>query len=98
MSKKAVPDNFMESFISGKDPEKANNHPTKAPQTPHERPTKRPRTGGESTTNTPLKKYHIRMAEGDYETLKEYFEDQGITVSAGIRQALRAFMRKEGLR
>lgn len=44
-----------------------------------------------------LNPYHIRLYERDYEKLKAYFEDEGITISAGIRQALRRFMKETGI-
>ncbi len=44
-----------------------------------------------------LKAYHVRFHEGDWKILKEHFEDQGITISAGLRQIVRSYMKKEGL-
>ena len=44
-----------------------------------------------------LKAYHIRLYESDYTLLKEHFEDEGITISAGVRQALRLFMKDKGI-
>ena len=94
MSKKAVPDNFMESFISGKDPQTPDEHSTEAVRIPDKHRTDNTQTPHNNT----LKRYDIRLDPDDYRVLKNLLEDQGITVSAGIRQVLRAFMRKEGLR
>ena len=44
-----------------------------------------------------LKAYHVRLYASDYEILKTFFEDEGITISAGIRQALRRFMKEKGI-
>ena len=45
-----------------------------------------------------LKAYHIRMYDTDWSLLKEYFEDQGLTISAGLRQITRTYMKENGLR
>ena len=42
--------------------------------------------------------HHINMREDDWELLRQHFEDQGLSVSSGIRQVLALFLKREGLR
>ena len=71
------------------------------PRTTHERPTDKPQEAHERPTNNPqrgaMEKYHIRMMPADWEALKQHFEADGLTISAGIRSVLKRYMRDEGI-
>lgn len=64
---------------------------TSTPQTHHERPTIDPQTTHKGTTK---KKYHVRLDEDEYRQFLEYCRDIGISFSAGVRMAIKEFMRR----
>ena len=72
----------------------AHKRTTEAPRTPHRKPTNAPQATHKST----LEKYHVRFAPEDWKLLQEHFDDQGISVSAGLRQIVREYMKRKGLR
>ena len=41
-----------------------------------------------------LKAYNLRLYEGDYDALRQHFDDQGTPVAVGIRQILRQYIRE----
>ena len=45
-----------------------------------------------------LKAYSMRLIEADYEHMKSFAENQGISISGAIRMAIAQFLQKEGLR
>ena len=101
MSKKAVPDGFMDNFMSGKSPtdapQKTDKRPTKAPRKAHKITTETRRKPGINTTKAPLKKYHIRLSEKDWKALQTHFNAKGLKVSQGIRLIVSEYMEKKGL-
>ena len=88
MSKKAVPDDFMDSFMSGKDPQKTDKDTTTDPQATDERPTR-------DVQKTPLERYQFRLHPEDWRRLQDHFEARGISVSAGIRMIIREYLDRE---
>ena len=46
----------------------------------------------------PMKLYQIRFPEKDINLLKEHFDSEGLSLSAGIRMAVSKYMRSEGLK
>jgi hypothetical protein len=62
-----------------------------APQTHHDRPTIDPQTTHRRTTK---KKYHIRLDENEYRQFLEYCRDIGISFSAGVRMAIKEFIKR----
>jgi len=77
MSKKQVPDNFMENLMEGKQ----DKHGTKAVQ-----PT------DEQSTNTVLKRYDVRLNPDDMKRMEEIGRKKGLSRSALIRMVLREYI------
>ena len=46
----------------------------------------------------PMKLYQIRFPEKDIFLLKEHFDSEGLSLSAGIRMVVSKYMRSEGLK
>ncbi len=84
MSKQKTPDLLAQMIVSAakKPPQETHEQPTNNPQKHHKQPTEA------------LQKHHIRLLATDWNILKDHFQDQGLTVSAGIRQVLRAYIKK----
>lgn len=51
-------------------------------------------SGLQSTSSEgPLKVRNIRMSDADWNRLKHFFQERGISVSAGIRMVVREYLR-----
>ena len=44
------------------------------------------------------KLYNFRLPEADMEAFRQYLAEEGVTLSAGVRQAILRYMRREGLK
>ena len=42
--------------------------------------------------------HHVLIHDDDWETLRLHFEEEGVSISSGIRQVLRRYLRDQGLR
>ena len=80
----------MDSFMSGK--------PTDKRRTIDGQP---PGKGGTNAVQKPdkkpMKKYQIRMAETNWNTIKQYCEERQLSISAFIRIAIKEYMDREGI-
>ena len=90
MSKKKVPDNFMQDFLAGKptDPQPTDDRPTEDIQQ-----TDIVQTDDAQKGETPRRQ--IRISDADWNELKRHFEARGLTVSAGIRMIVKEYLRGE---
>jgi hypothetical protein len=46
-----------------------------------------------TSSEGPLKVRNIRMSDADWNRLKRFFQERGISVSAGIRMVVREYLR-----
>lgn len=92
MSKRKVPADFMDKFMSGK----MSN--TKQPPIEHRENTER--TPAEYGTFKPseLEQFSIRMRADDLRALREHFARIDVPISQGVRQIVLDYMRAKGLR
>ena len=97
MSKKGVPDNFMDDFLKsgGRDPYKEGD-----PQTPDKNTTEAPQETHKRTTNDPqtthnMTKYHVRFEPATWERLKAEAAARGLSVSAMLRMIVAAWLKGE---
>lgn len=80
----------MDSFMSGKPTDKSW---TKTVQSTDEGGT----NGVQQTDKRPMKKYQIRMDEGDWTAIKGYCDDRRLSISAFIRIATKEYMERQGI-
>jgi hypothetical protein len=93
MSKRKVPADFMDRFLSGK--ENTESTPSEHPEN-----TERTREGAafETFKKTELVTFSIRVRADDLATLREHFERIDVPMSQGIRQIVLDYMSAKGLR
>jgi len=94
VSKRKVPADFMDKFLSGKTPN------TESIQSEHRENTERTREGAGYGTfkKTELVTFSIRMRADDLAALREHFERADIPMSQGVRQIMLDYMSAKGLR
>ena len=60
-------------------------------------PDKRRTEEVQPTDKRPMKKYQIRMDEGDWNAIKRYCDERRLSISAFIRIATKEYMGRQGI-
>jgi hypothetical protein len=92
MSKRKIPENFMDDFIRGKTAH------TESIPGEHREHTERIRPEYAGFKPTELVHFSIRLRADDLAALREHFERADIPMSQGVRQIVLDYMNAKGLR
>jgi hypothetical protein len=92
MSKRKIPENFMDDFIRGKTAH------TESTPSEHREHTERIRPEYAGFKPTELVHFSIRLRADDLAALREHFNRADIPMSQGVRQIVLDYMNAKGLR
>jgi hypothetical protein len=99
MSKRKVPADFMDKFLSGKIPSPGmESSSTESIPSEHKEHTERIRPEYQGFKPTELVHFSIRLRADDLAKLREHFERADIPMSQGVRQIVLDYMSAKGLR